>query len=102
MEVSLLHIEGETEVDSFEDSVLARPEDVGRLEVGVNNPGPVEDGEGGEEILGKLDCQPGREALSLVLEYNLQRGESDRAILQSDISLTCRTLSCSSSRTNKV
>merc|ERR550519_3099990 len=73
MEVSLLHIEGETEVDSFEDAVLAGPENVGRLQVGVNNPLPVEDREGGQQILGKLDCQPGRQALSLILEYYLSR-----------------------------
>ena len=73
MKVPLLHIEGETEVDGLEDSILARPEDIGRLEVSVNNPVPVEDSEGCKEILGELDCQTGRQSLSLILEYNLER-----------------------------
>ena len=73
MEVPLLHIEGEAEVDSFEDSVLSRPENIGRLEVSVNNPVPVEHSKRGEEILGELDCQTGGKSLSLILENNLDR-----------------------------
>ena len=73
MKVPLLHIEGEAEVDGLEDPVLARPEDIGRLEVSVYNPVPVEDGEGCEEILGELDCQTGGQSLSLILENNLER-----------------------------
>ena len=78
MEVSLLHIEGETKVDSFEDSLLSRPENIGRLEVGVNYPVPVEDREGGEEVPGELDCEAGRQPLPLILEYNLRRVRAEK------------------------
>ena len=51
---------GEAEVDDFEDSVLAGPEDIAGLEVSVNDIAAMEREESDENILGKLEAGPGR------------------------------------------
>ena len=67
----LPHAEGEAEVDALEDAVLAGPEHVGGLEVGVDNAVPVEAVEGHQQVLRELQTGPRRQPAPLVLVDNL-------------------------------
>ena len=55
VEVLLLHAERQAEVDALEDALLARPEDIGGLEISVDYTGPMESRERRQEVLGELD-----------------------------------------------
>ena len=73
MDVFLPNTESQTEVDDFEDAVLAGPEDVAGLEVAVDDVSSVEGKERNENILGKLETCPRRQPTSFIFVNNLKR-----------------------------
>ena len=73
MDVLLLPTEWQPKVDGFEDPVLAGPEEVGRLEVAVDNVAAVEGEERDENVLGKLEAGPGGQTASVIFVNYLNR-----------------------------
>ena len=71
VDLLLLDTEGEAEVDALEDAVLAGPEHVGGLEVGVDDAVPVEAVEGHQQVLRELQTGPRRQPAPLILVDNL-------------------------------
>ena len=73
MDIFLPNTESQTEVDDFEDAILAGPEDVPGLEVAVDDASSVQGKERDENILGKLETRPRRQPASIIFVNNLKR-----------------------------
>ena len=73
VDIFLPNTESQTEVDDFEDAVLAGPEDVAGLQVAVDDVSSVQGKERDQNILGKLETCPWRQPASIIFVNNLKR-----------------------------
>ena len=73
VDIFLPSTESQTEVDDFEDAVLAGPENVAGLQVAVHDVSSVKGKERDQNILGKLETRPRRQPASIIFVNNLKK-----------------------------